>query len=120
LTGCSNCNRHSIHGSTGLLTINIFGTVLKTKFGGVGRGSHTLLARRLGSSIEVLVGRPYTQYDLKRGVASLRKNIAEGDYPYSIDDDVEKFRAELAAIEDRTVWASGVMVWEGFTPRRHA
>ncbi len=43
--------------------------------------------------IAVLVDRPYTQADLQKASLVLRQNIAEGDYPYSIDDGVEKVHA---------------------------
>lgn len=62
--------------------------------------------------IAVLVDRPYTDADLQAGVASLRKKIAAGEYPYSTDSDVSKLRAEIQATEDLLVWAPGKIVWD--------
>ena len=39
--------------------------------------------------IEAIADRQYTQADLQQTVALMREEIANGDYPYSIDDDIE-------------------------------
>jgi putative cardiolipin synthase len=59
--------------------------------------------------IAVLVDRPYTSVDLKEGRAQLQKVIAEGSYPYSVNDDVAEF---LVRATGRMVWASGKIVWD--------
>lgn len=59
--------------------------------------------------ITVLVDRPFTEADLEEGRERLQKYIAEGDYPYSVDDDVEAFLAEA---EGRAIWAPGVILWD--------
>lgn len=59
--------------------------------------------------IAVLVDRPFTEADLQEGRARLQKTIAEGDYPYSLDDDVAEFLAQAAG---RAVWARGKIVWD--------
>jgi putative cardiolipin synthase len=59
--------------------------------------------------INALVDRPYTAVDLKEGRARLQKAIEEGDYPYSVDDDVREFLVRAAG---RTVWAPGKVIWD--------
>jgi putative cardiolipin synthase len=62
--------------------------------------------------IEVLVDRTYTEADLQEGRARIRENLAAGNYPYSIDDDVESLRAEFAGAEEAAIWAPGAIVWD--------
>ena len=62
--------------------------------------------------IEALVDRPYTDADLKASTARLRENIAAGEYPYSIDDDVSELRARIAAAGALAIWAPGRVVWD--------
>jgi putative cardiolipin synthase len=59
--------------------------------------------------IAVLVDRPFTDIDLQEARTRLQKTIAEGDYPYSVDDDVEEF---LARATGRAVWAPGKLIWD--------
>ena len=62
--------------------------------------------------IAVLVDRPYTDADLQAAAISLRKRIAEGQYPYSVDDDIAKLRAEIEATENSLTWAPGQIIWD--------
>ena len=59
--------------------------------------------------IAALVDRPYTDVDLEEGRARLQMAIDEGDYPYSVDDDVREF---LTRATGRAVWARGKIVWD--------
>ena len=62
--------------------------------------------------ISVLVDRPFTGADLRETVERLRKEIAEGDYPYSIDKDVIEIQAEIAAMGNFIIWAPGAIAWD--------
>jgi putative cardiolipin synthase len=62
--------------------------------------------------IDALVDRPYTDEDLQRTVTNLRNMIAEGDYPYSVDDDVAVFVDNLKTIRENLIWAPGRIVWD--------
>ena len=62
--------------------------------------------------ISVLVDRTYTEEDMRAGVAKLRHLIAEGSYPYVIDDDLDRLAKHFATIKERVVWARGQMVWD--------
>jgi len=62
--------------------------------------------------IAALVDRPYTDADLQPALAGLREEIAQGDYPYSVDDDVAELRAKIAAVGDVMTWAPGKVVWD--------
>ena len=62
--------------------------------------------------IDALVDRPYTDEDLQQTVTNLRNRIAEGDYPYSVDDDVAVINENLSAIRKNLIWAPGRIVWD--------
>jgi len=62
--------------------------------------------------IAALVDRPYTNADLQTVRSKLREKIAEGEYPYSVDDDVAELRTHMAATSDLLVWAPGRVVWD--------
>ena len=44
--------------------------------------------------------------------AHIRDEIAGGSYPYKLEDDLVALDRQVAAIEDRYVWASGAIVWD--------
>ena len=44
--------------------------------------------------IAALVERPHTEADLQALAVRLRKDIAEGDYPYTLNDDNEELSAQ--------------------------
>ncbi len=63
-------------------------------------------------SMAALVDRPYTEQDLQQAVTHMRRLIAEGDYPYSVDQDNATLAEELAAIRKGLIWAPGSVVWD--------
>jgi putative cardiolipin synthase len=62
--------------------------------------------------ISALVDRPYTDADLNVTVTTLRGRIAEGNYPYPLDEDVADLRSALGSIRDKFIWAPGRIVWD--------
>ena len=62
--------------------------------------------------ITALVDRPYTEADLQSLIVRVREKIAEGGYPYSIDDDVTDLRVTIVALGDILIWAPGRVVWD--------
>ena len=62
--------------------------------------------------MEALVDRPYTDEDLQQTVTNLRNMIAEGSYPYSVDDDITELAGKLTAIKENLIWAPGRIVWD--------
>ena len=62
--------------------------------------------------IEVLMDRPYTDEDLQQAVTRMRNKIAEGDYPYSVDDDVASIMEEFTTTIEALIWAPGSIVWD--------
>jgi putative cardiolipin synthase len=42
----------------------------------------------------------------------VRKQIAEGDYPHPLDQDVAELKSELTGIFDDFIWAPGRIVWD--------
>jgi len=62
--------------------------------------------------IEVLVDRPYTENDLRETLASVRAQIAEGNYPHPLDQDIAELKSELTGILDDFIWAPGRVVWD--------
>ncbi|GAB5451770.1 MAG: phospholipase D family protein [Halioglobus sp.] len=45
-------------------------------------------------------------------VATIRKEIAEGNYPYLVDQDVEDLTSQLAPLDELYTWAPGDIVWD--------
>jgi putative cardiolipin synthase len=43
---------------------------------------------------------------------TVRKQIAEGDYPHPLDQDVAELKSELTGIFDDFIWAPGRIVWD--------
>jgi putative cardiolipin synthase len=62
--------------------------------------------------IEAIADRQYTQADLQQTVALMREEIANGDYPYSIDDDIETLMGQLATVRKNLVWGNGAIIWD--------
>ncbi len=62
--------------------------------------------------IAALVKRPYTEADLKVFQETVHQRIAEENYPYPLDQDVDDLRSELASIRDQFIWAPGRIVWD--------
>jgi putative cardiolipin synthase len=63
--------------------------------------------------IAALVDRKYTEQDLADNLAAMKKLIAEGNYPYSVESDIEKLRAEMDAVmADLAVWAPARVIWD--------
>jgi putative cardiolipin synthase len=62
--------------------------------------------------ISVLVDRPYTDTDLREAAEQIRKQIADGDYPYSVDDDVTEIQEKIATMGRHIIWAPGAIVWD--------
>jgi putative cardiolipin synthase len=59
-----------------------------------------------------LVDRPYTEKDLRQTVTWMRKMIAEGDYPYSVDQDAAALVEGLGSTRKNLIWAPGRVVWD--------
>jgi cardiolipin synthase C len=62
--------------------------------------------------ISALVDRPYTEADLRDLVQRMRQQIAEGDYPYPLDQDIASLEGELSSARDELIWAHGQLVWD--------
>ena len=62
--------------------------------------------------MEVLVKRPYTTADLEAAVKRLRSNLGQGGYPYSIEQELEVLRQNLASIRKEVIWAPGWVLWD--------
>ena len=62
--------------------------------------------------IAALVDHRYSKADLQAKMVQVREKIAQGDYPYDVDADVEHLRNELAAKKDVMIWAPGRIVWD--------
>jgi putative cardiolipin synthase len=62
--------------------------------------------------ISALVDRPYTEADLRDLVGRMRQQIAEGDYPYPLDQDIASLEGELSSARDQLIWAHGQLVWD--------
>jgi putative cardiolipin synthase len=62
--------------------------------------------------IAALVDRPHTDEDLQATLKTVREQIAEGNYPYPLDQDVAELQSELMGIFDDFIWAPGRIVWD--------
>jgi putative cardiolipin synthase len=62
--------------------------------------------------IAALVDRPYTDEDLQAAMKTVRKQIAAGNYPHPLDQDVAALKSELRTIFDDFIWAPGRIVWD--------
>jgi len=62
--------------------------------------------------IAALVKRSHTEADLRAFVETVHTRIAEDEYPYPLDQDVDDLKSALAAIRDQFVWAPGRIVWD--------
>jgi len=62
--------------------------------------------------IGALVDRPYTESDLEAFRSSMGERIADGGYPYPLDQDIADLRANLSSVADGLIWAPGQIVWD--------
>ncbi|MEP0203002.1 MAG: phospholipase D family protein [Halioglobus sp.] len=62
--------------------------------------------------IAALADRKFTQNDLQQTVALMRQKIADGEYPYSIDDDIETLTGQLTTVRENLIWAPGKIIWD--------
>jgi putative cardiolipin synthase len=62
--------------------------------------------------IAALVDRPYGDADLREQVRRIRESIANGRYPYPLDQDVALLTSELATIIGGFIWAPGRVVFD--------
>ena len=62
--------------------------------------------------ISVLVGRPFSEKDLRETMAAVRQNIADERYPHPLDQDVDDLKSELDSLIDKFIWAPGMIVWD--------
>jgi putative cardiolipin synthase len=62
--------------------------------------------------IAALVKRPYSGEDMQAAVTTMRERMAEDDYPYPLDQDVDTLITELTDIRAGLIWASGLIVWD--------
>ena len=62
--------------------------------------------------VAALADRQYTQADLQQTTTWMREQIAKGNYPYSIDEDIATLTGQLATIRKNLVWAPGRIVWD--------
>lgn len=60
--------------------------------------------------IAALVDRTYGEADLEARVARIRADIAEADYPYPIDRDLEAVARQGRELRDSLVWANGRII----------
>ena len=60
--------------------------------------------------IAALVDRTYDEADLDARLVQLRANIADADYPYPIDQDLETIARQGRELRDSLVWAEGSIV----------
>jgi putative cardiolipin synthase len=45
-------------------------------------------------------------------MATVRKQIADNNYPHPLDQDVAALKAELNSVFDSFIWAPGQIVWD--------
>ncbi len=62
--------------------------------------------------IAALVDRPYTEEDLRATLKTVREQIAEGNYPHPLNQDLTALKSELMGIFDKFIWAPGRIVWD--------
>ena len=62
--------------------------------------------------IAALVKEPFNESDMEAAIATVRQRIAEDDYPYPLDQDVDELASELENIRDQFIWAPGRIVWD--------
>ncbi len=62
--------------------------------------------------IAALVKRPYSWEDLLAARETMRGRMAEDNYPYPLDQDLDDLKSELTTIRDRFIWAPGRIVWD--------
>jgi putative cardiolipin synthase len=62
--------------------------------------------------VEVLVDHSYTAEDLQAATTQMRQQIAQGNYPYSVDDDVANLTGQLDTLRQKLIWAPGKIVWD--------
>ena len=60
--------------------------------------------------IAAIVDRAHGAADLDAILARLREAIAEADYPYPIDQDLDELAAQSAELRDNLVWAHGQII----------
>lgn len=53
-----------------------------------------------------------TSFSTQAFATRIREEIVRGSYPYKLEEDLVALDSQLAAIEDRYVWASGAIVWD--------
>ena len=64
--------------------------------------------------ISALVKETYDLADFHRQMVTLRQEIAEGNYPYPLDSDVQELKARLHTVSDNLVWAKGEVLHDSF------
>jgi len=62
--------------------------------------------------IAAIADREYTQADLLQTTTRMREKIANGNYPYSIDEDIATLTGQLATIKQNLAWAPGQIIWD--------
>ena len=62
--------------------------------------------------ISALVDEPASMADLQRVASKAREQIAEDNYPYPLDQDIDDLKSELVSIRDKFIWAPGEIVWD--------
>jgi putative cardiolipin synthase len=63
-------------------------------------------------SISAIADRAYTGEDLEKTVSEIKRLIREKEYPYPLDNDVERLKARIDILRDNIVWARGQVVWD--------
>lgn len=61
--------------------------------------------------VDAMLQQDHSEADLRAAMELLREQIAAGDYPYPLDEDVSSLRSRLLSIRDNFVWAHGSIVW---------
>ncbi len=62
--------------------------------------------------IAALVGRPYTQEDLRLAVQRARQELANVRYPHPLGQDLATLKAELSTVLGSFIWAPGRVVFD--------
>ncbi|NWK54939.1 phospholipase D family protein [Verrucomicrobiaceae bacterium N1E253] len=70
--------------------------------------------------IEVLVDEPSDMEDFKRSLALLKKQVAQADYPFSLDRDLKSLEANLSGISRNLIWARGEVFHDSFRSMKEA
>ena len=62
--------------------------------------------------MEVVVDRPYTTDDLKAAQTRRLSNLSQGNYPYSIEQEMAALQETAETFRSQLIWAPGIIAWD--------